>query len=133
MRNAYKNSLKLMIISVVYKTAKIFLVIRLRNYTMKKFIFFSLLVMATVTNCVEDIDLHKNSQNDVLFNKLQELSELSTKIAEKEALINALDEQASALYDTALEDSLNRFVQKFEKTFHEKEDMKGIIVEGLAA
>lgn len=106
---------------------------------MKKMILFFLLLTTTITKSTLDIDLHIKNLNDAHLKKLQELSEISKQIAEKQALLKYWVQQGVELigspreFSPELRESFNDFILKFEKAFCEKKNVKEILADGFSS
>ena len=106
---------------------------------MKKLLLFSFLAINTITHCVLDVNLHIQKLNEAQLKKVQELSDISVQIAQKQALIEAWSQQLERLFCAGKEtcalseESIANFVQKFEKALCEKKDARGVLVEGFSA
>jgi len=100
----------------------------------KLFLFSFLVTTAVVHGEFLDIDLHKQNAQ---LKKVQELSEISAKIDEKQARFDVWKNQFRGLFDTeekfkALEKPCNAFFQKFQKSFCEKKDVRGLLTEAFS-
>src|SRR3990172_325191 len=106
-----------------------------RNNIMKKMILFFLLLTTTITKPTLDIDLHIKNLNDAHLKKLQELSEISKQISERQALLKYWVQQGVELigspreFSPELREYFNNFILKFEKDFCEKKNVKGILAD----
>jgi hypothetical protein len=101
--------------------------------TYKGMLLSALLVPISTIYSIQDLDLHLQNLNDRQLAKLQELSDLSVKIAEKQALIESWDEQMRTLAGESeesykeLDASLDSFSSNFERAFCEDKDVKTLL------
>ena len=107
--------------------------------TYKGILLSALLVPVSTMYCFQDVDLQLQNLNNAQIKKLQELSNISVKIAAKQDLIESWRLQIEPILESlekaerqVLEDSLGDFLQEMDRAFCESKDIKGLLTKDFS-